>query len=87
MKLNLQVRVRSFFSNYGETCVDVSAPGSTLSTVPDDKYTSYVGTSMAAPYVSGLAALIFSQNPELTALEVKEIIMEIEALIEYNSLL
>ncbi|NNE02892.1 MAG: S8 family serine peptidase, partial [Eudoraea sp.] len=64
------------FSNYGAKNVDVFAPGGAIySTVPDNEYKSQGGTSMAAPAVSGVAALIRSQFPNLSASEVKEIIM------------
>ncbi|MBI2268751.1 MAG: S8 family serine peptidase [Bacteroidetes bacterium] len=47
--------------------VDVSAPGTGIySTIPTNSYTSYTGTSMAAPAVSGLLGLILSVNPNLT---------------------
>src|SRR5690606_23438072 len=65
------------FSNYGKINVDVFAPGQDIySTVPDSKYKYFNGTSMAAPAVAGLAALIRSQYPKLTASEVKQIIMQ-----------
>ncbi len=65
------------FSNYGKTTVDVFAPGvSIYSTVPFSKYDSFNGTSMAAPNAAGVAALIRSRFPELTAAEVKQILME-----------
>jgi subtilisin family serine protease len=68
---------RSFFSNYGPTKVHVAAPGSNiLSTVPSNGYKLYSGTSMACPHVAGLAALILSVRPELTAVQVKEMIMQ-----------
>lgn len=59
--------------------VDVYAPGvDILSTVPQigfsDSYMTLSGTSMAAPHISGLAALILQANPELTSLQVKDII-------------
>jgi subtilisin family serine protease len=65
------------FSNYGQTRVDVFAPGVRInSTVPDGKYKENDGTSMAAPVVTGVAALIRSRYPNLTAVQVKEIIMK-----------
>jgi len=67
----------AWFSNYGLETVDLGAPGvSILSTVPDNAYASYSGTSMATPHVSGVAAILKGYNPELTALEIKELIME-----------
>ncbi|MFI5221972.1 MAG: S8 family peptidase [Bacteroidia bacterium] len=63
------------FSNFGKNTVDVFAPGMSIySTVPDSKYASYDGTSMASPVTAGCAALIRSYYPNLTAVQVKEII-------------
>lgn len=65
------------FSNYGEKNVDIFAPGVDIySTVPDQKYQSNSGTSMAAPAVSGVAALLRSYFPELSAIQIKEAIMK-----------
>ncbi|MDW8297087.1 MAG: S8 family peptidase, partial [Raineya sp.] len=66
------------FSNYGKTKVDVFAPGVDIySTVPDkNTYKNASGTSMAAPTTSGVAALLMSYYPELTAVQVKEILMK-----------
>ncbi len=65
------------YSNYGQTNVDVFAPGSAIySTFPENEYKSIGGTSMAAPGVAGVAALILSQYPKLTAVQVKKIIMQ-----------
>ncbi|MGJ1212902.1 MULTISPECIES: S8 family serine peptidase [Sphingobacterium] len=65
------------FSNYGKKTVDVFAPGVHInSTVPDSKYKEEQGTSMAAPVVAGLAAMIRSYYPNLSAVETKQIIME-----------
>ena len=65
------------FSNYGVQSVDVFAPGVDIySTVPDSTYERNNGTSMAAPMVSGLAALIMAYHPDLTALEVRNLILE-----------
>lgn len=63
------------FSNYGQQQVDVFAPGEDIySTVPGG-YQRLSGTSMAAPVVSGLAALIMAYYPDLKAADVKRIIM------------
>jgi subtilisin family serine protease len=52
------------FSNFGVNTVDLAAPGvSILSTLPGNTYGNYSGTSMATPHVTGVAALIKSQNP------------------------
>ncbi len=62
----------SSFSNYGAKTVDLAAPGSSIySTIPGGRYTTYSGTSMAAPHVSGVAALVWAENPSMTAQEVK----------------
>lgn len=66
----------SGFSNYGKSNVDVFAPGGAIySTIPGSTYKFMGGTSMAAPGVSGIAALIRSQYPKLTAPEVKQILI------------
>jgi len=63
------------FSNYGKKNVDLFAPGVEIySTVPGNEYKNESGTSMASPTTVGVAALIMSYFPELTALEVKEIL-------------
>ena len=64
------------FSNYGRMQVDVFAPGlDILSTAPGGGYERESGTSMAAPVVSGLAALMMAYYPNLTAADVKRIIL------------
>ncbi len=69
--------LKASFSNYGKTTVDVFAPGVQIySTTPNSTYQSLNGTSMAAPVVSGIAALIRSYYPQLTAVQVKQIIMD-----------
>jgi len=71
---------RSCFSNYGEDLVAVTAPGELIySTVPRDElgrdgYGTYSGTSMAAPHVSGLVGLLFSQDPARTNAEVRALL-------------
>lgn len=65
------------FSNYGKNNVDLFAPGQDIySTIPDNKYEYFDGTSMAAPVVSGVAALVWSRYPNLTAVQMKEILMK-----------
>ncbi|MGY6741530.1 MAG: S8 family peptidase [Cecembia sp.] len=65
------------FSNYGAKNVDVFAPGAQIySTMPGNEYEFQSGTSMAAPAVAGVAALIWTYYPKLTAAQVKKIIME-----------
>lgn len=64
------------FSNYGKRTVDVFAPGVKInSTIPTSKYKENDGTSMASPVVAGVAAVIRSYYPQLTAVQVKDLIM------------
>lgn len=64
------------FSNFGKTNVDVFAPGTKIwSTTPNNEYEYLQGTSMAAPAVTGVAAVLFSYFPSLSAEQVKNIIM------------
>lgn len=64
------------FSNYGQKNVDIFAPGVQIySTIPESKYAKYSGTSMASPEVAGVAALIRSYYPKLSASQVKHILM------------
>ncbi len=65
------------FSNYGDEMVDIFAPGLEIySTVPQSEYLVTQGTSMAAPMVAGLAALLKSYYPELSMLQIKDIILK-----------
>lgn len=65
------------FSNYGKTSVDFFAPGVDIySTVPDFKYEDASGTSMACPATAGVCAMIRGYFPELSAEEVKEVLMK-----------
>lgn len=65
------------FSNYAAQNVDVFAPGVDIySSIPESKYASFNGTSMAAPVTAGVASVIRSYYPQLTAAEVKSIILE-----------
>lgn len=77
--------LKASFSNYGKTQVDVFAPGVKIhSTVPDSKYKDLDGTSMASPVVAGLAALIRSYYPKLSAAQVKEIIVKSVTKVNHN---
>ena len=64
------------FTNYGKINVDIFAPGVKIySTTPESEYGFKGGTSMASPAVAGVAALIRSYYPKLTASQVKRILM------------
>ena len=66
----------ALWSNYGPTSVDVAAPGADIySTKAGDSYQYLSGSSMAAPHVSGLAALIWAADNSLTYTQVKERIL------------
>ncbi|MBI1914781.1 MAG: S8 family serine peptidase [Planctomycetes bacterium] len=53
------------FSNYGATSVDLGAPGlSIVSTTRNNTYSNFSGTSMAAPYVAGVLALVKAEHPD-----------------------
>ncbi|MCK9223836.1 MAG: S8 family serine peptidase [Candidatus Muirbacterium halophilum] len=65
------------FSCFAINKVDVAVPGvNILSTYPNGKMGYMSGTSQAAPYAARVATLMLNENPELTAVEVKDIIMK-----------
>jgi subtilisin family serine protease/Tol biopolymer transport system component len=67
---------RAFFSNFGEATVNVTAPGEyILSTTPKNTYDFFSGTSMAAPHVSGSAALVCAQFPNITMQKLRSVMM------------
>ncbi len=73
------------FSNYGKESVDVFAPGVDIySTIPGSLYKDNSGTSMAAPVASGVAATIFAYYPQLSATDVKQIMMQ--SAVDYGKL-
>lgn len=64
------------FSNYAKENVDVFAPGMKIyATLPNDQYRYLQGTSMASPVVAGIAAVLRSYFPTLTAEQTKDIIL------------
>lgn len=67
---------RAFFSNYGEP-LDLVAPGVRIfSTVLNNGYDTFSGTSMAAPHVTGVAGLLLAQRPQLTNNQVRTILAQ-----------
>jgi subtilisin family serine protease len=65
------------FSNYGKVNVDVFSPGVKIwATTPLDTYAFLQGTSMASPNVAGVAAMVRSYYPKLSAKQVKQILMD-----------
>jgi subtilisin family serine protease len=65
------------FSNYGQKDVDLFAPGADIySSVPNNGYASFSGTSMASPETAGVAALILSQYPQLKAAQLRTLLMD-----------
>ena len=65
------------FSNYGKKSVDLFAPGVQIySTTPNNTYEDLQGTSMACPATTGVAAILFSYFPELSAAQIKDILRQ-----------
>jgi cell wall-associated protease len=65
------------YSDYGKMNVDWFAPGSDIySTIPDNRYNFKSGSSMSAPVISGIAALLLSYFPSLSAEQVKKILLK-----------
>ena len=63
-------------SNFGASTVDIAAPGSyILSTIPDNAYGFMSGTSMAAPMVTGVAAMLYSYRTDISLTDVKNILI------------
>jgi subtilisin family serine protease len=76
MSLHYDEQLPATFSNYGKINVDVFAPGVAIyASYPNDAYASISGTSMAAPSAAGVAALVRSYYPMLSASQVKHILM------------
>jgi len=67
----------ALYSNYGKNTVDLFAPGDeSYGPLPNNQYGYAGGTSNAAPFVVGVAALLKSYFPELTMIQIKNIILE-----------
>ena len=76
MSLHYDEKLPANFSNFGKANVDLFAPGVNIyATMPKDNYTPNSGTSMAAPSAAGVAALVRSYYPKLSASQVKHILM------------
>ena len=85
MSANYDENLPASFSNYGKINVDVFAPGVQIySTTPENEYAKFSGTSMAAPSAAGVAALIRSYYPKLSASQVKHILMNSGTLINFE---
>ncbi|MGB2273532.1 MAG: S8 family peptidase [Flavicella sp.] len=75
------------FSNYGKVNVDIFAPGVQIyATTPNNTYEYLSGTSMAAPSTAGVASMIRSYFPKLSASQVKHILMNSGTLIDFKVL-
>ncbi len=74
---SLDKTLKAYFSNYSKKHIDLFAPGyKVYSTSHGNIYRPINGTSLSAPIVSGVAALIRSYHPDLSAFEVKDILMK-----------
>jgi subtilisin family serine protease len=83
--INLDENFTAYFSNYGKINVDIFAPGYDIySLMPDNKYDFQSGTSMAAPALTGVASMVLSYFPWLSAAKLKEIILESGIEIDFN---
>jgi len=66
----------AYFSNIGPETVDLAAPGvGVVSTIPGGGYDAFDGTSMAAPHVAGIGALLLSLNPRFTYLDLRSLLL------------
>jgi subtilisin family serine protease len=87
MSLNYNENLPASFSNYGKINVDIFAPGVAIfATYPSDTYKAISGTSMAAPSAAGVAALVRSYYPQLSASQVKHILMNSGTKVNLNVL-
>ncbi|CAI8373330.1 MAG: Cell wall-associated protease [Polaribacter sejongensis] len=85
ISLNYDENLPASFSNYGKKNVDVFAPGVQIyATTPENEYKEFSGTSMAAPSTVGVAALVRSYYPKLSASQVKHILMNSGVKIDFN---
>ena len=76
------------FSNYGKQSVNIFAPGDEIySTIPGNEYKFLSGTSMAAPVVSGVAAMIWSYFPDYSAKEIRDVLLNSSGKIDRSVIL
>ena len=85
---SLNKKILSYFSNYSNNYVDLFAPGNDIYTaLPNNKHNFNGGTSLASAITSGVAALLYAYYPNLTASQVKHILMDagLEYTLEVNT--